>query len=86
MSPGGARVPQQSGGMIHGKIAHAVPLEPLAMLPRDAEIRPDEPHGRNAPEADDDARLQQPELPLEPAKAGILFLRLPGRGFRAGGI
>ena len=46
------------------------------MLPRDAEIRPDEPHGRNAPKADDDARLQQPELPLEPAEAGVLLLRL----------
>ena len=53
------------------------------MLPGDAEVRADEGHGRDAAETDDDLRIHQGDLALQPVPAGILLdpqgVPVPGR-------
>ena len=57
-------VAQQRRRVIDRGEPEAVLADPLTVLPRDAIILMDEPHGGDAPEADEHTRLQEAQLPV----------------------
>ena len=69
--------------MIGGHNAAAVPVKPLAMLPGDAEVLPDQGHGGDAAQAHDNFGVYQGDLPVQPGAAGLLLhiqrVPVPGR-------
>ncbi len=60
--------------MVDGGHPDSVFLHPLAVLPGDAVAGVNEPQGGDPAQADDDLRLDQSDLLLQIADAGILFL------------
>ena len=69
--------------MIGGHDAAAIPVKPLAMLPGDAEVLPNQAHGGDAAQTDDDLGVHQGDLPGQPGVAGLLLhiqrVPVPGR-------
>ena len=53
------------------------------MLPGDAKVRADEGHGRDPAQTDDDFGVDEGDLPVQPAAAGLLLdaqgIPVPGR-------
>ena len=70
------RVPQQGGGVIERHRHDPVLDRPLAVLPADLEIGPDEAHRGDPPQTDKDLRAYELDLMLQPrAAGGDLLLR-----------
>ena len=69
--------------MVNGGHPDAAFIDPLAVLPGDAVILPDQPFGGDPAQADDDLRLHQSHLVAQVTDAGILLcfqgIPVPGR-------
>ena len=74
---------QQGGGVEGAHEQNAAFIDDLPVLPGDGKILPDHPLGGNAPKADHDLGLDQPELLPQPRHTG--FALAAGRGSGAGG-
>ena len=59
--------------MVHRHVPPAVARKPLAVLARDAEIRLYHGHRGDAPEAYDETRVDERDLPFKPFGAGVLL-------------
>ena len=69
-----ARASEQRGGMECGGEVNAVLFHPLAVLFHDAVIRTDDALRGDTPQADDDFRLDQPELLAQIGDACVPFI------------